>query len=52
MTFRVQGSDHKFVKLANSNALDENTGKDAIFAPQDKCVAAGWKKGYYPLYNC
>lgn len=51
MRFKVKGSDHTFIKLASSNALDDNTGKDAIFAGHDKCEPLGLQEGYYPIWS-
>lgn len=51
MKFTVQGCSDTFVKMANSNAINDVSGKDAIFAMHDKCKPLGLKTGFFPVWN-
>ena len=51
MRFQVKGSNHTFIKLAESNAIDDTTGKDAIFSRFDKCIPKGLQEGYYAIWS-
>lgn len=51
MRFKAFGESHEFVKLSEAQALDDITGKDAIFNQTAKCIPIRTQIGYHVLEN-
>ncbi len=49
--FLVPNCTEEFVKLADSNSVSNDTGKDAIFTLHQVCKPLGLQAGYYPIWN-